>query len=180
MLKIELPGKELFDEESNNFYVTKAYTLNLEHSLISLSKWESKWCKPFLIKGNKSLAETVDYIKCMTITQNVPDEAYLAVDNEILTKVAEYIEAPMTATTISNRGKKITSNKIITSEVVYSWMVMLNIPFECQKWHLNRLLMLINVCNIQMGPQKKMSRSEIYAQNRQLNAMRRAKMGSKG
>jgi hypothetical protein len=179
MLKVTIPAIELFDESTNEFVYSKEQILNLEHSLVSLSKWESKWCKPFLAKGEKSIEETIDYIKCMTITQNVDDKTYNYITNDIINQVTEYIEAPMTATTFSN-DKKTINREVITAEIIYYWMVALNIPFECQKWHLNRLLTLINVCNIKNTPQKKMNKTELMRRNAELNATRRQSMHSGG
>lgn len=179
MLEITVPGRELFNEETEEFIMSKPQRLRLEHSLVSISKWEAKWCKPFLSSDNKSLKESIDYIKCMTLTQNVPDSVYLCLTDKNIEDVSEYIEAPMTATTFwntANNGPK----EIITSELIYYWMIALNIPFECQKWHLNRLLTLINVCNIKNSPDNKMSTREIYERNRALNEARKKKYNTKG
>ena len=179
MLKITVPGREMFNEETNEFFTTDSYTIQLEHSLVSLSKWESKWNKPFLGKQAKTVAETMDYIKCMTITQNVPDDVYERMSNENIETIKAYIDAPMTATTFPYTPDK-KSNETITSELIYYWMIALTIPMECQKWHLNRLLTLIRVCNVKNTPPKKMSRSEIMRRNSALNAARRKAMNSKG
>jgi hypothetical protein len=180
MLQITIPSIELYDEEHDLFSHTKSYSLQLEHSLVSLSKWESKWCKPFLTKSDKSLEETVDYIRCMTITQNIESDAYNYIRNSVVSKVSAYIEAPMTATTFTKDDKKTFNGEVVTAEIIYYWMVALNIPFECQKWHLNRLLTLINVCNIKNQPPKTMSRRDLFARNRSLNAARRASLNTKG
>lgn len=178
MLELVVLGKEFYDEKKNEFYETKPTKLLLEHSLISLSKWESKWKKPFL-SSDKSPAETIDYIRCMTLTQNVLPEVYDALSEDNINAVVKYIEDPMTATQIKRKphGPK---GEIVTAELIYYWMVALNIPLECQKWHLNRLLTLIEVCSIKNQPSKKMSKSEILRQNRELNAARRAKYKTKG
>ena len=147
MLKLIVPASEQFNDEKNEFIVTKEQSFQLEHSLVSLSKWESKWCKPFLSKGDKTMDETIDYVRCMTITQNINPDLYTRLSLENVKQVDEYIQAPMTATVFSSINKK-PSNQIITAEIIYYWMISMNIPFECQKWHLNRLLALINVCNI--------------------------------
>ena len=184
MLKITIPSIELFDETNQEFITTKEQTLQLEHSLVSLSKWESKWCKPFLSQDTRTVEETMDYIRCMTITQNVDPVVYNNISNEIIEQINEYIDAPMTATWFSEdrkgKGKGKTSSEQITSELVYYWMISLNIPFECQKWHLNRLLTLIRICNIKNQPEKKMSKKAILSQNAALNAARRKKMNTKG
>lgn len=180
MLTIKIPkGRELFDEVNNEFITSKAQTLQLEHSLVSLSKWESKWCKPFLTKDIKTHEESIDYIRCMTITQNVDPIVYRFITNEEMDQVNRYIEAPMTATTFSNNKESI-NREIITSEIIYYWMIALNIPFECQKWHLNRLITLINVCNIKNTPPKKMNKRDIMRRNRALNEARRKKLGTRG
>lgn len=146
---------EYYDEVKNEFVYTKEQTLQLEHSLVSLSKWESKWHKPFLSPDDKSSEEVIDYVKCMTITQNVKPEVYNYLTKGNLEDINNYIDNPMTATTF-NSERKSPSREIITSEIIYYWMITLNIPFECQKWHLNRLLTLIKVCNIKSNPPKKM------------------------
>ena len=180
MLKITIPAVEGFDERTQEFVsLSKEQTLQLEHSLVSLSKWESKWCKPFLKKEDKTIEETIDYIKCMTITQNVDPNVYNFLTNSNIKEIDDYIDAPMTATTFHRDSQK-SNNEIITSELIYYWMISLNIPMECQKWHLNRLLTLIRVCNIKNTPPKKMSRSEIMSRNAALNAARRKQMNSKG
>lgn len=179
MLKIVIPGIELYDEEKEEFITTKPQTLLLEHSLVSLSKWESKWNKPFLTKDNKTYEETIDYIRCMTITQNISEDTYRLLTSENIQQVNEYIELPMTATTFSNQNKT-PSKDVVTAEIIYYWMISLNIPFECQKWHLNRLLTLINVCNIKNQPPKKISRKEIMSRNAALNAARRKQLNTRG
>lgn len=179
MLKITVPATELYDEATNEFVSSKEQIIQLEHSLVSLSKWESKWCKPFLTKEEKTVEETIDYVKCMTITQNIDDKVYQFLTNNNIQQVRKYIDAPMTATTFSNDNKKV-NREIITAEVIYYWMIALNIPFECQKWHLNRLLTLINVCNIKNSPPKKMGKAELARRNASLNAARRNAMQSKG
>lgn len=180
MLKVKIPEIELYDERTNTFSTGGGQVITLEHSLVSLSKWESKWKKPFMVKGERSLAEIKDYIRCMTITQNVDENVYNFIDGRTLDTIREYIEDPHTATTVTNRSNKI-NNRIITSEVIYYWMIALNIPMECQKWHLNRLLTLINVCNEENRPdKKKMSRQEIMARNSALNAERKARLNTRG
>lgn len=180
MLQITIPAAEQWDEQKQEFVYTKEQTLRLEHSLVSLSKWESRWNKAFLSKKKKTYEETLDYIKCMTITQNVKPEVYNFLGNENLQKIQTYIDAPMTATYFSNDGNGSPSREVVTSELIYYWMIALNIPFECQKWHLNRLLTLIKVCNIKNTPPKKMSRQQIMSRNAALNAARRKQFNSKG
>lgn len=179
MLEIIVPAREFFDEEKNEFVYSHETKLTMEHSLISLSKWESKWKKPFL-SSEKTVAETIDYVRCMTLTQNVDPNIYTSMSQENIDAVVKYIEDPMTATTIKNRKGRGPRGEIVTAEIIYYWMVTLNIPFECQKWHLNKLLTLVEVCSIKNQPQKKMSKNEILRQNRELNAARRAKLNTKG
>ena len=180
MLQITIPSVELFDERTQEFVYVKGQTLQLEHSLVSLSKWESKWCKAFLSKAEKTEEETIDYIKCMTMTQNVNPEIYNYLTAENMKQVNDYISAPMTATTFYDDKKTAGSRETVTSELIYYWMIALNIPFECQKWHLNRLLTLVRVCNVKNAPPKKRSKREIMSRNAALNAARRAQMGSSG
>lgn len=180
MLKIIIPGQELWDEGKEEFVSTKGAILQLEHSLVSLSKWESKWHKPFLGKGDKTVEETVDYIRCMTLTQNVDPSVYGFITNEIVRKVSDYIDDPMTATWFSKEEKRSTGPEVVTSELIYYWMVALNIPFECQKWHLNRLLTLVRVCNVKNTPPEKLSQREIAKRNAAINAARRKARKSKG
>ena len=182
MLQITIPASEQWDEKKEEFVTTKEQTLKLEHSLISLSKWESKWCKPFLSNKEKSYEEILDYIKCMTLTKNVDPEVYNVLTNENIKEINDYIMAPMTATTFSENGvRKKVNNEIFTSEVIYYAMTAYNIPFEnCEKWHLNRLITLIRVCGIKNEPSKKMSKRSIMSQNAALNAARRKKFNTKG
>lgn len=181
MLRIIIPEQELWDEKNQQFLKTKAQTLKIEHSLVSLSKWESKWCKAFLGKEEKNKEEIIDYIKCMTLTQNVNPNVYNLLTDKNIEDINAYIEAPMTAYKwySDESGGKINKEQI-TAELIYYWMITLNIPFECQKWHLNRLLTLIRVINLKNSPPKKLSRSEIIARNQRLNKQRRAKLNSKG
>ena len=179
MLQITIPSTRVWNEKTEEFMLVKGQTLRLEHSLVSLSKWESKWCKPFLSKDEKTVEETLDYIKCMTLDQNVDSNVYFCLTEENIKQINDYISAPMTATTFSN-NKKGASREQITSELVYYWMIALNIPFECQKWHLNRLLTLIRVCEIKSQPPKKMSRSELASRNAALNEERKRKLNTTG
>lgn len=179
-LTIDVPKVELFNEATGEFYYSRDYRLVLEHSLVSLSKWESRWHKPFLTSKNKTRAEILDYIRCMTITQNIPDEAYSLIGTDLLDKIGDYISDSMTATTFSDKEKGRISREIITSEIIYYSMITYNIPMECQKWHLNRLLTLIKVCDLKNRPAKKMSRQELAARNRALNEQRKAALSTTG
>ena len=180
MLRITIPATELWDEDKEEFIITKEQTLQLEHSLVSLSKWESKWNKPFLSKDAKTEEEELDYIKCMTITQNVDPNVYNFMPLNVREEIKEYINAPMTATWFSEDKTSKSSSEQITSELVYYWMIAQNIPFECEKWHLNRLLTLIKVCNIKSQPPKKMGKKAIMSRNAALNAARRKQLNTKG
>ena len=181
MLYITIPATELWDELNQEFIITKTTTLQLEHSLVSISKWEAKWQKPFLTKEPKTSEETLDYIKCMTLTQNVNPSTYDRLSYQNVTEINNYVESAMTATTITERNKNKAGNtELITSELIYYWMIALNIPFDCQKWHLNRLLTLIRVCNIKNQPPEKRSRRDIMSRNAALNAARRQRLNSKG
>ena len=180
----EKPEQEYYDESHQMFIHRKghkAFTLQLEHSLISLSKWESKWKEPFMSsKTSITVEKLIDYIRCMTIGGNIDPDAYNYISAEELQKIQDYISDSHTATTISNRHNKQGRNETITSELIYYWMIECQIPHEFEKWHLNRLLTLIKICSIKQGPEQKMSRQSIYAQNRALNNARRARMHSRG
>lgn len=175
MLELIIPETEQWDDINQVFIYIKPQTLRLEHSLVSVSKWEARWNKPFLSNANVTVEETLDYIKCMTITQNVKPEVYYALTNEHIEQINQYISAPMTATTINEDNTLKKHSEIITSELIYYWMIALNIPMECQKWHLNRLLMLIRVCNIKNQPPKKMSQKEVMDRYARINRERRQK-----
>lgn len=170
---------EFYDEDNNEFIMFNEQVLQLEHSLVSISKWESKWHIPFLDGKDKTLEQIIDYVRCMTITQNVKPEVYNRLTEDNLKAINDYIENPMTATTFSDDNQR-PSREIITSEIIYYWMVSFNIPFECQKWHLNKLLTLIKVCNIKNSPPKKMSRQEILSRNRALNEARKKNLNTRG
>lgn len=180
MLRITLPEVEEWDERKQEFVYSEEKTLQLEHSLVSLSKWESKWHKPFLNTTKMTDEEALDYIRCMTLTQNVSPETYNRITYDHIIAIKDYINDPMTATKFSEDGKSKRSREIITAEIVYYWMSALQIPFECRKWHLNRLLAFIRVCSAKNSPTKKMSQREIMSQNAALNAARRQQLNSKG
>ena len=182
MLTLNIPQIEKWDEGKQEFIYVKAQTLQLEHSLVSLSKWESKWHKAFLGKQEKTDEETLDYIKCMTLTKNVDPMVYKCLSSSAIKQIKEYIDDPMTAIVFSdNKSSSKGSREIVTAELIYYWMIALNVPFDpCQKWHLNRLLTLIQVCNIKNQPPKKMSRREILSRNASLNAARRQKYNTTG
>lgn len=181
MLEITIPKRELFDEALEEFVELPEVKLVLEHSLVSLSKWESKWEVPFLGETPLTDAQTIDYIRCMTLTEGVDPEVFTRFSNENINAVTEYINAKMTATWFSDKKPTKGKAEVITSELVYYWMISLTIPFECQHWHLARLLTLIRVCNEKNQPNdKKMSKSELAARNRALNAQRKAQLKTSG
>jgi hypothetical protein len=178
MLQLEIQPSEQYDEEKNEFIYPKSQVLQLEHSLVSVSKWESIWCKPFLTEDKKTNEETISYIECMTITKNVDQNIYNSITDSIIDKINIYIDAKMTSMNFPKSNDH--SREIVTSELIYYSMIALNIPFSCEKWHLNRLLALINVCNIKNQPPKKLSKEEIMMRNAELNASRRQSLHSNG
>lgn len=179
MLELVVPKSEQYDDDSGCFITTKEQTLRLEHSLVSLSKWEAKWHKPYLSTKSKTVEEQIDYVRCMTLTQNVDPNVYTAITPQLLAVVKDYIEDSMTATTLEGterppgEGNRDGGDHLLLDDLP-------PIPFECQKWHLNRLMTLINVCRAKTGPQKKMSQKDIFAQNRALNAARRKRGNTRG
>lgn len=175
MFSITIPGGEYWDESKQEFlYFPKDQHLSLEHSLVSISKWESKWNTPYLVKKNKTRAESIDYVRCMTISQNVDPDVYLRITSLQFREIDKYINLPMTATTFTIRNAQKGRNEVITSELVYYWMILYGIPFDpCQKWHFNRLMTLIRVCSIKNQTDKKMPRGEVLREQAALNAMRR-------
>lgn len=189
MLQLIIPSTEMYDENKECFINSKGCILQLEHSLISVSKWESKWKKPFLTKDQKTPEELIDYVRCMTINpQSVPDsEIYSALTQDMMKQISDYIDDSHTATWFSEKNQK-QSREIITSEIIYYWMIASEIPFECQKWHLNRLLTLIRICSIKneeasnsakkKGP--KINKSSLASRNTALNMARRKSLGSTG
>lgn len=177
---LELRGREYFDEKESRFIQKKPTVVKLEHSLKAISKWESKWKKPFLSNKEVTREQTIDYIRCMEITNQVDSDIFNYVTPAQIEQVDAYIQDAMTATTINRKGPQRPSREVITSEVIYFWMIQHGIPPEYDKWHLNRLLTLIEVCSIKGGPQQKMGRKEQMAQQRALNAARQAKYKTKG
>lgn len=181
MLPITVPKGEYWDEEKEEFVFTNGGLLKLEHSLISISKWESKWNVPFF-ETEKTDEQILDYIRCMTLNPDAVDpELYTHLSRQNVLDINDYIAAPMTATKISSSiNDKKTSGEFITSELIYYWMIAYNIPVEFQKWHINRLLMLIRVCSEKNKPPKKMSRRQIAEINRARNEARKAKYKTRG
>jgi len=176
MLTITIPEKELYDEKAQTFKTIKAQELHLEHSLISLSKWESKWKKPYLDDKEHTREELFDYICCMSIDKNVDIDAIRTLDYQTLKNILEYISDPHTASTITDRSKnQRPSRERITSELLYYYMIYFGIPMSCEKWHLNRLLMLIKICGIKGGTtSQSMDLASIFAQNKSIRAKNRA------
>ena len=180
MLPIVIPKGEFWDEVNEQFLYTKEVHLQLEHSLISISNWEMKWHIPYF-DTTKTVEQALDYFKCMTLTKNIPDAAYRGLTRENVEAINNYMLDSMTATTISEiKEKKPVSSKAITSELIYYWMIQFGIPFTCDKWHINRLIMLIRVCAEESKPQKKRSQKDIAAEYRKINAQRKAKYKTKG
>lgn len=178
MLQITIPAVETFNSKTDEFVTIKEQKITLEHSLVSLSKWESKWKKPFISDKEKTTEEIIDYVRCMCLTQNVDSRVFNNLSDENVKAIKAYIEDPMTATTLPKETKK--GRDVITSELIYYCMIACNIPIEFQKWHLNRLMTLIRVCEIKNTPPKKMSRKELLARNKALNDSRRKKLGTTG
>lgn len=174
MLEIEIPEETLYDEKTMTFIPIKATKLRFEHSLVSISKWESKWHKPYLDDSRKKTSEEmIDYLKCMCLTQNVDPEVFKHISSENMKKIAEYMEDPQTATWFNDKNQPHGNKKVLTNELIYYWMAELGIWKECEKWHIKRLLTLIHVCSAEKAPKKKMSKGEVYERHRALNAARR-------
>lgn len=186
MLQVTIPESEFFDERTSSFIQFNETTLTMEHSLISLSKWEMKWQKSFLSlleKQQLTHEQTIDYIRCMIITPALDRIPFVDVmiTPDVISKVQAYINNPMTATVIGkNPYQKPGRKKVITSELIYAWMISYGVPLDMQKWHLNRLLTLLRVLQVENGGSKKMANKDIYAQNRALNEARRTQFHSKG
>ena len=181
MLQLEIAlSPEGWDSIKQEFVEPKTQVLQLEHSLVSLSKWESKWHKPFLSRGDMTYEETLDYIKFMTLTENVDDEVYDHFTTLNIEQIKQYISDPMTATTFSKEENGKRNREIITAEIIYHWMIDLGIPFECEKWHLNRLITLIRVRSAKLAPPKKRGKKAIANSYAALNAARRKQLNTRG
>lgn len=178
---ITVPEQEFFNNETQEFYTVKSATFKIEHSLVSIAKWESKWHVSFLDdKVEKTNEMMIDYIKCMTISQNVDPEVYNYLPNSVLEEINDYIGDPMTATVFTDNTKGINRGEFVTNELVYYWMIAQNIPLECEKWHFNRLMTLIRVCGEKNKDPKKMNKRDILNRNRALNNARRKAHKTRG
>lgn len=180
MLRIIVGEDEVYDEKENLFSTVGGIVLEFEHSLLSLSKWESKYQKPFLSSGEKSSEEAFGYLEAMLLTPGVGLDVLRRSSSETLDKVQEYIQSSESATIFGEMPERRGPGEVITSELIYYWMVSFNIPFECEKWHLNRLFSLIRICNIKNSPPKKMSKGEIAQRNREINKKRKEQLGTTG
>lgn len=180
MIKIEIPEGEFWNEKTQRFLNTPKTSLRLEHSLVSLSKWESHWEKSFINTTKKTREETLWYIRAMTLDEDVPDIVYDCLTDENIKQINNYIDSKQTATWFAENKNAKKSREIITAEIIYYWMISLNIPFECQHWHLERLITLIKVCDEKNAPKKKMSPSQVAQRNRTLNEQRRAQLKTSG
>lgn len=180
MLTITVLGEEHFNEETQEFSTEGDFVLELEHSLVALSKWESIYEKPFLDAGIKTTEEVLGYIKAMVLTLNVPPEVFSKLSKENYEQINTYIDSKRSATWFAETPNAPQSREVITSELVYYWMIALTVPMECENWHLNRLFSLLKICNIKNGKPKKMSKSELAQRNSSLNAQRKAQLGTTG
>lgn len=180
MLKVIIEGNESYNEEENLFTQDEEAVLELEHSLLSLSKWESKHQKPFLSKDKKTLDEIYDYLKAMVVTPNADLDALNRCTQSNLNAIQAYIDSPQSATTFGNMPERRGPGEVITSELIYYWMVTFNIPWEAQTWHLNRLFALVRICNLKQSKPKRLSPRELAMRNKELNDKRRAELGTKG
>lgn len=180
MLPIRIPKTRLWDDANEEFIIVEAIDLELEHSLVSISKWESKWHKSFFDKGEKTYEETLHYIECMTLNKNVPPEVYLCLTDEHMEAIRNYIDDPMTASSVPKDDKKTSNKERITSELIYYWMISLQIPVEFQHWHINRLIMLIEICGVKNSPPKKTSLKDRFNRNAAINAANKKRFNTTG
>jgi hypothetical protein len=180
MLTITVGATDVYDESDEKFSTHGGIELQLEHSLVSLSKWESEFEKPFLGKSGKTTEETLAYIRYMVLTPNPPEDFLQSLSKENMEEINRYIDRKMTATWFSDQPGEPKSREVITAELVYYWMTVFNIPFACETWHINRLFTLIRICNVKQAKPQKMSRGETARRNRELNAQRRSQLGTRG
>lgn len=179
MLTITVPKTDQFDSEKEEFIYINETKLTLEHSLLSISKWEAKWHKVFLGKEKKTTEEIIDYIKCMTITPNVDPNVYYALTEDNIKEIDAYINNPMSAITFREIQNK-SSREPITNELIYYWMISLNIPVEFEKWHINRLLTLIRLTSLKNNPKKKTNQKELIERYRDINEQNKKKFNTRG
>ena len=175
MLTIQVPLNEVYDEETNTFRVGESYSLELEHSLVSLSKWEQKLEKPFLSQEEKTKDETFWYIRTMALDPNVPEAIYFKLSDQNIEEINAYINAKMTATWFREAPNRKVNREIVTAEIIYYWMNSLNIDISCENWHLTRLMTLIRVVNEKNSPPKKMSQADMIRERNRLNAERQSR-----
>ena len=180
MLRVLVPGTELYNEETEEFVTQPHFVLELEHSLVSLSKWESKFQKPFLGRQSKTPEEVYGYIECMILNAVYPAEITFRLTTDNVKDINAYIESPESATTFGKMPERKSANEVITAELVYYWLVVFNIPFEVETWHLNRLFALIRICNLKQSKPQKRGKADVARQYRELNAQRRAQYGTTG
>lgn len=180
MLRLRVGGTESFDEKTNEFVKVGGTVLELEHSLVSLSKWEEIFEKPFLGKEEKTPEEVVTYIKCMCLDPDIPPGVLQELGEDDFAAINEHMNRKMTATWFRDAPGAPKSSEVITAELIYYWMTVFHIPFEAERWHLNKLFTLIRICNVKTAKPKKMSRAEEAARRRELNAQRRAQLGTTG
>ena len=180
MLRITIKGDEYFNEETQEFSNKGDVVVDLEHSLVSLSKWESKYQVPFLSSLDKTSEQMLDYLRFMVVSKRVDPNVMYFISEENMQEIQAYIDSKESATTFGEMPERKGPAETITAELVYYWMVAFNIPFECQHWHLNRLFALIRICNIKNSPPKKMSKHEISRKYHELNEKRKAELGTNG
>lgn len=180
MLTITIDGDEIYNEETEEFSTDGDVVVHLEHSLLSVSKWESKHQKPFLTNKEKTVDEIFDYIKAMIVDPSLDPDVLMRCSQRNIDEIQKYIDSSQSATTFGDMPGRRGPGEVITSELIYYWMVTFNIPFECELWHLNRLFSLIRICNIKQQKPKKMSRNELAQRNAELNARRRAELNTTG
>ncbi len=180
MLKLSIPMSESFNEAIEEFVIVDTINIELEHSLVSLSKWESFFEKPFIASKDKTPEQILWYVEAMTLTPNVSPAVFQNLNQSNIDDINKYINARMTATWFSEEQRRSQNREVITAEIIYYWMISLGVPFECQHWHLNKLLTLIRVCNQKNAPEKKMTKQEIAQRNRDLNAQRKAELKTRG
>lgn len=179
-LKLHVIPDEQFDPETNTFYTPKPQTIVLEHSLISISRWESKWHKSYLETEHKTREEVLDYVRCMTLTSGVDPRLYLSLPAKTQNEIVEYLNDPATATVLKQQKTKGGKRDKVTSELIYYWMTIYNIPFECEKWNIKRLLVLIQICSAKSTPPKKVGKNQMWQNYSQLNNKRKAAMHTRG